>query len=590
MGIIIALFLMFGEAFGDYHYASHTGSDEYPYTSWETAADSIGDAVAAASRGDTVYVGPGLYYDAIELKERMGLIGSGMDSCEIDGLYGDWYVILPGPLDSFVVVEGLSLRGKWARTGVNQVGIDVVHHHITVRNNKIYECEQALGGFGEAVIENNVIYNNKYALYMGGEGPPEIRNNTFYGESDLGDYIRLESFDFIFENNVCYTSLYIWMPWRENTRIANNLFFGPPGYWKIIGIDRGNPTIINNTVVGSEGINYAFMFSAYGIDSCQASLINNIQCNSDGYAFRCEGSSDNYGNDGYCHPKLYYNDCWNNAKGLANIYGDAVSLDTIVGNIYVDPMFADTVDFELQMFSPCIDAGDPNITDVDWTRSDMGYLGGPGGRSYEYMDLPPAIPDSFYTAIGVDTIFIGWRYATESDFSHYNIYRSNESGFSPSPDNYYAPADSSEFKDTDWYNDRNYYYRITAVDNQDNESEPSEEVPIVFVGVDGNPPPLPPKALSLYQNYPNPFNPQTTIRYYLPTVGAQPAEVRIVIYDLLGREVKVLLDGKQYPGEHRVVWDGRDKSGSILPSGIYFYRLEYWGRCLTGPKKMILMK
>jgi hypothetical protein len=52
----------------------------------------------------------------------------------------------------------------------------------------------------------------------------------------------------------------------------------------------------------------------------------------------------------------------------------------------------DSNNYLLQMFSPLIDAGDPNILDVDGSRSDVGLYGGPYGQSYEYKDLPPKKP------------------------------------------------------------------------------------------------------------------------------------------------------------------------------------------------------
>ncbi|MGA9117872.1 MAG: T9SS type A sorting domain-containing protein [Bacteroidota bacterium] len=73
-----------------------------------------------------------------------------------------------------------------------------------------------------------------------------------------------------------------------------------------------------------------------------------------------------------------------------------------------------------------------------------------------------------------------------------------------------------------------------------------------------------PEALRLYQNYPNPFNPTTVIRYELPVAG----HVRLVVYDLLGREVKILVDEKQDRGAHRTVLDAAG-----YPTGTYFYRL-----------------
>jgi hypothetical protein len=98
-----------------------------------------------------------------------------------------------------------------------------------------------------------------------------------------------------------------------------------------------------------------------------------------------------------------------------------------------------------------------------------------------------------------------------------------------------------------------------------------------------------PVAFELDQNYPNPFNPSTRITYGLPEGGT----VTLRIYDILGREVRVLVDGNQGAGFYRAEWDGRNLSGNQVASGMYFYRLEVTsvtGRTYASMKKMILMK
>ncbi len=93
-----------------------------------------------------------------------------------------------------------------------------------------------------------------------------------------------------------------------------------------------------------------------------------------------------------------------------------------------------------------------------------------------------------------------------------------------------------------------------------------------------------PEEFRLYQNYPNPFNPSTTIKYSIPTVGTRHASsVRLVIYDILGREVVTLVNKQQKPGSYEVTFDA-----SHLTSGIYFYRLH--SGSFVESKKMILLK
>jgi len=79
-----------------------------------------------------------------------------------------------------------------------------------------------------------------------------------------------------------------------------------------------------------------------------------------------------------------------------------------------------------------------------------------------------------------------------------------------------------------------------------------------------------PESFALHQNYPNPFNPETRIRFDL----TKPGKVELAIYDLTGRQVRLLLSESRAAGTYSVTWDGRDNRGKLVPSGIYFYRLK----------------
>ena len=94
-----------------------------------------------------------------------------------------------------------------------------------------------------------------------------------------------------------------------------------------------------------------------------------------------------------------------------------------------------------------------------------------------------------------------------------------------------------------------------------------------------------PLTFSLSQNYPNPFNPTTNINFSLPE--RLPVDLRV--YDLLGREVVVLLNGEdRNPGRHTVRWDGRNSFGQSVSTGVYFYRIVAGGYVQS--KKMVLLK
>ena len=85
-------------------------------------------------------------------------------------------------------------------------------------------------------------------------------------------------------------------------------------------------------------------------------------------------------------------------------------------------------------------------------------------------------------------------------------------------------------------------------------------------------------------NDPNPFRIMTTIRFGLP----EERQIKIAVYDLMGREIVVLHDGITPPGYHGVEWDGRDPAGNPVSNGMYFYQLRTPERTIT--RKMVKMQ
>jgi hypothetical protein len=93
-----------------------------------------------------------------------------------------------------------------------------------------------------------------------------------------------------------------------------------------------------------------------------------------------------------------------------------------------------------------------------------------------------------------------------------------------------------------------------------------------------------PIEFALDQNYPNPFNPSTTIRFALPS----DATIRLSVYDILGREVRSLVNSDMAAGYHQMAWDGKNNKGTSVASGMYIYRIEAGSFIST--KKMMLLK
>ncbi len=105
----------------------------------------------------------------------------------------------------------------------------------------------------------------------------------------------------------------------------------------------------------------------------------------------------------------------------------------------------------------------------------------------------------------------------------------------------------------------------------------------VAVSVDDSPGSLP-GLFSLRQNYPNPFNPETTIEFQM----LQASGVTLKIYNLLGQEIRTLIDSRLDAGSHRIVWNGNDRNGQRVASGLYLYQI-YTGEA-SAVKRMTLLR
>jgi hypothetical protein len=93
-----------------------------------------------------------------------------------------------------------------------------------------------------------------------------------------------------------------------------------------------------------------------------------------------------------------------------------------------------------------------------------------------------------------------------------------------------------------------------------------------------------PNTFELMQNYPNPFNPSTQINFSIPVNGF----VTLKIYDLLGKEIKTLINSEYSAGSHSMQWNGDDNLGNKVSTGIYVYRMTSGN--FASSKKMLLIK
>lgn len=128
-----------------------------------------------------------------------------------------------------------------------------------------------------------------------------------------------------------------------------------------------------------------------------------------------------------------------------------------------------------------------------------------------------------------------------------------------------------------------FVYANTDANGQYTQWREDPEVANSVVALSAASPSLP-KAFGLDQNYPNPFNPTTQVRFALPT----NAHVRLTVFNVLGQEVKTLVDQDMAAGTHEVTWNGRNEDGGQVSSGIYFYRIS--ADNFSATKKMMMLK
>jgi hypothetical protein len=197
----------------------------------------------------------------------------------------------------------------------------------------------------------------------------------------------------------------------------------------------------------------------------------------------------------------------------------------------------------------------------------------------DYLNITPVELTSFTGIVSQDGVLLNWTTATELNNQGFDIERSTSvqswekigyvPGFGTTTE-----SKSYSFFDQD-VTTGTYTYRLKQIDF-DGTVNYSDAIEVI---VD-----FTPDNFELSQNYPNPFNPSTTIEFQVP----QASDVTIIIYDMLGQEVKSLFAGQIQAGNYSVEWDGLNNSGSKMSSGSYIYRMTAGEFIDT--KEMILLK
>ena len=605
-------FLIFNCSFliATVRYVSKTGLSIPPYTSWETAADSIQKCINICVFGDTIYVANGVYEEQVVMVPGLSLIGSGADSCWIDSrqlvtmqndntidmkdscLVKGFYIL--STID-FNYGNGIYATGQTGLITENKFsdandGVVLWESNIKVYNNYFFNIRSGIDVFNSnSIVRKNIISMNVEGVdginvqAFSSAYAPIIDSNYIDNVFDTGIFKLISSSPTIKNNEIRVKySTGIKLAQGGTAKVYNNTIINS-GY---IGIDyfANSYVLINNNYIkgkaGSDGI------KLWSNSIVKNNVVTNTGRGISKYSLQ--------------NPVVRYNNAWNNTINYDGIAPDTtnLSVDPMVMND--DPNLGD-LDFHLQMYSPLIDAGDPNILDKDGTRSDIGLYGGPYGESYEYIDLPPRPPVNLTAEVDSNIVTLKWNKNTEADFSYYKLFYDTTKNFiidstkliSSQPDTFYYFVIPPE---TD-----SLYFKLTAVDNQGNESNPSEEVGVVITSVKDEWIPL--NNYILYQNYPNPFNPSTKIGYKLKERGY----VKLYVYDIKGEMISVLVNEVQEAGYYEVEFNagidgGQSEVGGHsglsgiggLASGVYIYQIfinnDNRIPVFSDVKKMLLIK
>ncbi len=220
--------------------------------------------------------------------------------------------------------------------------------------------------------------------------------------------------------------------------------------------------------------------------------------------------------------------------------------------------------------------------ECQYSEADSFYFRtGVGGRERHIHwipgdESPIPVQVTGFEATAVDAgVELAWDISSDEDIKGFKIYRrpDGETAYMDINSGRLIPAGERKFIDRSIRAGMTYQYMLGVV--KENNSEVRSQIVTVISKA---------AFLMLFHNYPNPFNPSTTVSFTLP----EPANVNLSIYDIEGKLVKTLLNEKATKGFNKVTWDGSDKNGTPVASGIYYVRLRSAGKVLTN--KMMLLR
>ena len=578
------------------------GSEANPFATIQTAIDS-------ASDGDTVLVAAGTYNESINYNGKNIIVGSlylttqdtsYISSTIIGGDSSGSIVLFESFEDSTAVLNGFTFQNIIFNSGDEiQTIININESSPKIINNRFdnfYLFQD---------VESAVIYcENSNSLIMNNE----FTNGSVGNGYVLGGFILSKNSNVTIKNNriengyvgFAEPSGYIVSVNSDNI-IESNVIINPSmGYCVICAaisiLDGSNCILRNNFIFQAYGDGYGAVVAS---QSQYVSHNNTFVSNSSGYA--------NLSSDGIVSNDIIYGS--SNAVYLDGNSTIQVSYSDIeggwegVGNIDANPLFCnpDSSDYTIAENSPCVGTGEDG--------ENMGAFGVGCGIQ---VDWDFSLSEPVIEVMGTDnewnpgdTIFIEVDFCNNTDVAHKwypGVTIESDSSLTSLHSGhiwfYAMVADECHaiswgaIANTSIISDTIVEFRAYP-DALNCQNQPEYcidgdtltfEIPIVVQVTSAEPEHFTPEEFVLHQNYPNPFNPVTTLRYDLPETGL----VTITIYDMLGRQVKTLINRTQDAGYKSVIWNATNDYGKPVSAGIYLYQIQAGEYIIT--KKMMLLK
>ena len=605
---------------------------------------TIQTAIDASSNGDTVLVAAGTYTEKVLIDgKNISLISeNGRDSTIIDALDRvNWRPLTVLNITDSIKIQGFTLTngnrssgtdafsgglyvegskgitlnnlivdnnttaGSGGGIGINSCTYPVTLDSIIISNNRSSDHGGGLQViYTDSIDVSNLIVTNNFAPFGGGVQIGNSKANltgleVLFNESDMsggGVYFNYSNSNLV---NVIISN---------NSATGKNFDSGGGGiYCTSSDINLKGVVITNNSAYRGGGID---IFNESSVLISNGTIANNSASDNGGGIYTTSSSLSLVN----C---ILWNDSPNEIDGTASVtYSDVQNGWAGAGNIDLNPLFEDLEgnDYHLKIESPCIGAGksiESSETDINGNPRPNPAGSRPDLGAYENSSPGPAPSpfDLFYpfedTTIVLsresflDTLFFAWDQSVDADGDEVT-YRRELTGDLPEYIRFIV--ESNEQTTTNMYKVPYHHiedymheagvelisgtWTIVATDGTYDTYPANGPFSLTIDGSQLNiaDSDIIPETFALYANYPNPFNPTTTISYDLP----KQAQVTLGIYDILGKQIKTLVNQSQDAGSKTAVWDGTNNSGRPVSAGVYLYRIKAGEFSQT--RKMVLLR